>query len=1537
MIEGPPLKIKITKDSLINDYQVPPNQGCSCFFQSGTRTLLTDPRFIKTLEFICKHHHLSIDDIKNNDEDELYGKIHNLNGSNCDTLYDNYRNDDEFKTKCAKMLFRNLYLLGTNVEANKGGDSKNTTAFNRARYAFYMLNIFSDREDKGFSLSKQFSAQQAENVIQSWMNLEMKKITGDFNYLCSYGVAEAHAEINYDNIQNGNNFLDALTVDNFNTGDHYSKCLYKDNILPVSINSPGNNYNKKVVRINKFTPGDIVHLSDVFNAYGDEDMHIGELIVDEQGTKKKVTSENTYRDISNIYINGEKYTLIGGTIHGGNLDFGHWTAFSVNPFKDDNDGGKVTQYNDGARHSYSFDSRMGTANNSIGSLKYVKSSIVEKLKTDGECEVNIYQNAPTITAVDENKMTQIKENIIETLKEVMALRKNKLVDILKKLSSKLLRKKELVQKAKQSLATLTGGNVNKIFNKNDISNANLKNEEQKIRKSVDDIRKLVESEWSEQEVVSASLDNELESLGRQFVVDLTLDDKFKQTNYDAEVMEGKIDALYAYNIAKDLNQRFANEKGNIQRLKDFVRNNNDCKKYEKLIDEVNGKINQEETNVQSKQNIVNDLRRMEITNLKRTPQWVQAPGNRQEIFRKAEKAREFDVALRKLATEYNDILKEVKKTCDEKHITLPDNITELSDPDEGITHLDVQSRLNALKPPGGGGGGTPVVNPPPANGNANDIPESLKKIGQIYNNNKQTVTNLADKIYENKEAIEQLIATSQDWLDSAGIRNARNDNYVDFSQINDRSILDNNVLIIPGNTACETDGGTFMVSTQHVYGDETITGQERARILSNQAVVHQFQNGRIGVYTCGPQRTNCRDSQDFRSKLSDLIKSVFDNINNDINSPSGGSLIGNKNIYFGGISNATFAGSYNRDSNHTADYLNAVFVLDNLIKNDRNNSVFSRIKLSPVILQSVKNVLTDVKRYKEQEEQKSLEEEQKKKEEEEKAKREEEQKKKNEEADDQDYVWVVDKPITIDGEACKYTGPAFKSGNNYIPETSTTRKVDKNGAMVDAKKGKAIFTNREHADYEGEFKNGSVTGTGKFIWHTGNMYEGQVKNDKCHGEGKFIFNQHDFFGDVLARYVGHFCEDKVSGHGTVFYKNGDEYEGEFENNNLKDTERGRIFSRSNNVTYYGPIRASKVYPQINQNMCKPGEVTIRYGNSSAMFKGTFNESGKVTGEMIDVNGKVTKGTVTIGDDFSCKFAKEVQKEEGEDWLKDHWLKDVADKASAFFTSWWKENNKDYAIGKQFTTESGVSYSYTGPIDVSTGKPKTREDMDERYKYGRIKFSDGKRFVGKFGEDGNFAHGKLCYKDGSFDDGYLDNNCIFKPSFLSDVYMMQTSVQPRNKEEKRFNLCKSEAAALTEILVNILPYAHIIGASPKTKHLDSGYSIEMVCRLIYFEFTFEHINNALIVKCYYDCLKDKKMCDDFVLSESDPQYNDKFKQFVIFIIKKITNVLENECKKNEALTRYIQRVQNNIKEYFSTRPTINLDSTRPINLQYEIEK
>jgi len=224
-----------------------------------------------------------------------------------------------------------------------------------------------------------------------------------------------------------------------------------------------------------------------------------------------------------------------------------------------------------------------------------------------------------------------------------------------------------------------------------------------------------------------------------------------------------------------------------------------------------------------------------------------------------------------------------------------------------------------------------------------------------------------------------------------------------------------------------------------------------------------------------------------------------------------------------------------------------------------------------------------------------------------------------------------------------------------------------------------------------------------------------------------------------------------------------------------------------------------------------------------------------------------------------------------------------------------------------------------------------------YQCGKIEFSDGKQFFGRFGEDGHFASGRLSYVDGSSEPGRLDNNCIFKPCFFSDVKLDETYCQPRNKEEKRFNLCKSEAAALTEILVNILPYAHIIGASPKTKDLDSGYSIEMVCCCVYFEFTFEHINNALIVKCYYDCLKDKKMCDDFTLLENDPQYNDKFKQFVIFIIKKITNILENERKKKEASIRYTQRVQNNIEEYFSTRPMINLDSTRPLNLVYKIEK
>ena len=59
--------------------------------------------------------------------------------------------------------------------------------------------------------------------------------------------------------------------------------------------------------------------------------------------------------------------------------------------------------------------------------------------------------------------------------------------------------------------------------------------------------------------------------------------------------------------------------------------------------------------------------------------------------------------------------------------------------------------------------------------------------------------------------------------------------------------------------------------------------------------------------------------------------------------------------------------------------------------------------------------------------------------------------------------------------------------------------------------------------YEGDFRDGTISGEGKYMWTDGSTYEGGVKFGLRHGEGKFIC------GPLAATYSGGWVEGKREG------------------------------------------------------------------------------------------------------------------------------------------------------------------------------------------------------------------------------------------------------------------------------------------------------------------------------------------------------------------------------------------------------------------------
>ena len=81
--------------------------------------------------------------------------------------------------------------------------------------------------------------------------------------------------------------------------------------------------------------------------------------------------------------------------------------------------------------------------------------------------------------------------------------------------------------------------------------------------------------------------------------------------------------------------------------------------------------------------------------------------------------------------------------------------------------------------------------------------------------------------------------------------------------------------------------------------------------------------------------------------------------------------------------------------------------------------------------------------------------------------------------------------------------------------------------------------------YIGELKNTYFKwikeGKGIYYYYNGNKYEGDWENDEIKGKGIYYYKNGD-------RYEGECKDDKAEGKGIFYYNNGDKFEGYWKNN-----------------------------------------------------------------------------------------------------------------------------------------------------------------------------------------------------------------------------------------------------------------------------------------------------------------------------------------------------------------------------------------------------
>lgn len=94
--------------------------------------------------------------------------------------------------------------------------------------------------------------------------------------------------------------------------------------------------------------------------------------------------------------------------------------------------------------------------------------------------------------------------------------------------------------------------------------------------------------------------------------------------------------------------------------------------------------------------------------------------------------------------------------------------------------------------------------------------------------------------------------------------------------------------------------------------------------------------------------------------------------------------------------------------------------------------------------------------------------------------------------------------------------------------------------------GLGRFTNGGEL-YEGEWKEGSISGKGKYSFASGAWYDGEWVNSKFHGRGTYLWPNG-------SSYIGNWVENKMHGQGAFMTSQGDRYQGRFHNDRFQNSQ-----------------------------------------------------------------------------------------------------------------------------------------------------------------------------------------------------------------------------------------------------------------------------------------------------------------------------------------------------------------------------------------------
>jgi hypothetical protein len=131
-------------------------------------------------------------------------------------------------------------------------------------------------------------------------------------------------------------------------------------------------------------------------------------------------------------------------------------------------------------------------------------------------------------------------------------------------------------------------------------------------------------------------------------------------------------------------------------------------------------------------------------------------------------------------------------------------------------------------------------------------------------------------------------------------------------------------------------------------------------------------------------------------------------------------------------------------------------------------------------------------------------------------------------------------------DGSRYTGQ-WKGGKMIRGTLQLGSGTHYNGLFVDNKPTgfSSMLVYPDGSRYIGNVVNFRRQGTGKLTMKDGRVYEGDWTDGKLNGKGKAILP--DSGDRVGSTYVGHFKDSLPQGKGVIRFRNGEKYDGEWEN------------------------------------------------------------------------------------------------------------------------------------------------------------------------------------------------------------------------------------------------------------------------------------------------------------------------------------------------------------------------------------------------------